>query len=410
MRTLAWLLVLGLALAAPASAQDDATDPVVEAPPEEPAEPGVDGEAAESPEPEPEPVVEATVEAAPEPEAADPGAPEPEPTDPEGIDALDEPAAPALLAPALEDAEEEDDELAAREVVASSPRHLLGRSLAVWLELGLSGGGRGDQRADFAFAPEFGVRFRPDRGLYVGASFGFTAAATQVSGEVTAAGETTRYEGASTRLDPGNPTMELGYSGAVSRDLRLEIGIGAAIPTAARAQPGSDEAGLIERAASEVSHRAAMAMRGYWSPWRWAPERFGLYAPVRVAGLFGDLLVEGELGVGVMVPVLGDRGIDADVIVQLAAGVGGRVAEPLHLGVRLRGVGSALGVTLTGADAMGAPASEAVVFSAEPWVRLRVDPVQVTLRADVSFNGADGVGGDRAPPFGVFLGVGGEVE
>ena len=123
----------------------------------------------------------------------------------------------------------------------------------------------------------------------------------------------------------------------------------------------------------------------------------------------GVLLFAGN-GTSAVTVGICDTGIDADVIVQLAAGVGGHVAEPLYLGVRLRGVGSALGRTLTGIDVTGAAASEAVVFSAEPWVRLRFDPVQVTLRASVSFNGADGVGGDRAPPFGVFVGVGGEAD
>lgn len=303
-----------------------------------------------------------------------------------------------------------EEELAPSEVVGASPRHLFGRSFGAWVELGISGGGRGEQRADFVFSPEFGVRFRPDRGVYVGAGFGLGITATSVAGEVTSGGETTAFRGTPVRVAPGNPTMEVGYSGAVSPDVRLEVGVGAAIPTAARAQPGSTAPGHVERAASEVGARAAMAMRGYWSPWAWAPERFGLYAPVRIAASLGALLLEGDLGLGVMVPVLGDRGIDADVIVQLGAGVGGRVAEPLFLGVRLRGVGAPLGVTLPGTDAMGVAASEAIVFSAEPWVRLRFDPVQVTLRGTITFNGADGVAGDRAPWFGVFAGVGGAVD
>ncbi|MCA9608967.1 MAG: hypothetical protein KC619_25375 [Myxococcales bacterium] len=423
MRVLALVLVL-LCFARPASAQDEpaesppAADPgPTEAPPDEAVEREAEPPPAEA-EPPPAAAEPSPAEAPPPADAEpSPADPEPEPVDDLGAPAEPVPAEEAALPePSADPLPEEeagldaDDVPAPRDVVTATPRHLFGRSLGVWLELGWSGAGRGDQRAEFVFSPEVGIRFRPDRGLYVGASFGVTAAATHVMGEVTAAGETTTYDGDAGRFDPGNPTMEVGYSGVVARDIRLELGIGAAVPTAARAQPGADEAGLIDRAASETSQRAAMAMRGYWAPWRWAPERFALFVPARLSALLGELLVEGDLGVGVMVPVLGDTGIDADVIVQLAAGVGGHVAEPLYLGVRLRGVGSALGRTLTGIDVTGAAASEAVVFSAEPWVRLRFDPVQVTLRASVSFNGADGVGGDRAPPFGVFVGVGGEAD
>ncbi|MCB9592048.1 MAG: hypothetical protein H6719_04890 [Sandaracinaceae bacterium] len=393
----------------PAAAQDAGPEAApTEAAPTEAAPTEAEADLEAPPEP-------PTTETDPENAAPEAAAPEALPAEEEAIPELDPspreeliPDAPLPEAPASEDAEA--DELAPREVVGSTPRHLFGRAFGVWLELGFSGGGRGDERADFVFSPEAGVRFRPDRGIYVGASFGFAAAATAVSGEVAIGGEPTPYRGSPGRIDPGNPTMELGYSGAVAPNLRLEVGVGAAIPTAARAQAGSDAPTLVERAASEVTLRSALSMRGYWSPWAWAPERFGLYLPVRVAAALGDLHIEGDLGLGVMIPVLGDRGIDADVIVQLGAGVSGRVAEPLYLGVRLRGVGSPLGVTLPGTDATGAAASEAVVFSAEPWVRLRFDPVQVTLRGVVSFNGADGVAGDRAPPFGVFVGVGGEVD
>ncbi|MBX3271932.1 MAG: hypothetical protein KF729_16810 [Sandaracinaceae bacterium] len=322
----------------------------------------------------------------------------------EGNDAASPLATPELVEPLDDALEEEAAELPARAVLGGTPRHLLGGAFTAWAELGFSGAGRGDVRADFLFSPELGVRFRPDRGLYAAAAFGFSAATTSVAGEVMAAGELMSFRGNPTRTEPGNPTMELGYSGAISDQLRLEVGLGAAIPASARAQVGTDPPTLAERAGSEAAVRAAMAARGYWSLWAWAPERFALYVPVRLAANAGGLLFEGELGLGVLIPILGDRGIDTDVVVQLAGGVGGELTERFALGARVRGVGAPAGSTLSGG------AGSDVAFSVEPWARLRLDPVQVTLRASMTLDGPDGLAGDRAPPFGVFAGVGGEVD
>ena len=309
-----------------------------------------------------------------------------------------------------EEAGDAEAEIAPRDVLGGSPRALHGERFGAWLDAGFTGAGRSDERAEFVFSPELGVRFRPDRGLVVDAAWGFALATTSIRGEVTLGGDTISYAGTPVRFDPGNPRLSVSYSGAVAPDVYLEVGLGAAVPTASRAQIGVDAPGLVERSSSELNHRAAMAMRGYWSPWAWAPERFSLFVPVRIAGRLDDLLFHGEVGLGVMVPVLGDQGVDPDVVLQLAAGVGGRLSDALYIGVRLAGVGAPVGVTLPGPNAPGEPASEAVVFSAQPWLRLRFDPVQVTLRGVVNLNGADGVAGDRAPPFGLFVGVGGEVD
>jgi len=321
-------------------------------------------------------------------------------------------ATPMAAAQAADEAsaEAEPETLGPRGALSGSPRTLYGERLGVWLEAGFSGGGRGDERAEFVASPEFGLRLRAGDGVVLDASWGLSVAATSVEGEVSIGGEMVRFRGRPTRIDPGNPVLQLLYSGAVASNVHLEVGVGAGVPTAARSQVGSDNPTLSERSASQVSHRAAMAMRGYWSPWRWAPERFALFVPARVAASFGELALDFDLALGVMVPVLGGRGVDADVIVQLGAGVGGQVAEPLFLGVRLRGVGAPLGVIVPGVDPEGSDASDRVVFSAEPWVRLSVDPVQLSLRAVVTLNGADGVAGERAPAVAAFLGVGAEVD
>ena len=285
-----------------------------------------------------------------------------------------------------------------------------GQLLGARFEAGLTGRGRGDVRAEFVFSPEFGLRLRPDSGLALDVSWGLAIAATSVAGVVENGGERTPFEGQPTRVDPGNPIVQIGYSGRVAENVHLEMGLGAAVPLAARAQVGADGPTFAERAGSEASHRAAMAMRGYWAPWRWAPERFALFVPLEVAADVGALTLEVQGALGVMVPVLGGRGVDPDVVVQLAAGLSGRLGQMVVVGGWLRGVGAPLGVTLPGLDSDGEAASEAFVFSAEPWVRVRVAPAEVSLRVVVNFNGADGVAGDRAPPVGVFIGVGGAVD
>jgi len=384
-----------------ATAADDAAEPLEVDDVEGLDDPGeVDAAEPDSGEP-----VEAD---APGPDAREP---EWEPVEPERAPlAAPVPSAPVEPLPEL-DALDEPDEPMPREFVGSSPRHLHGQLLGAWLELGFSGAGRGDERADFVFSPQMGARLRPDRGLVIDARWGFVVAATSIDSSIEISGDTVEYRGTPTRLDPGNPRFSFGYSGAVAPDVYLEAGIGVAVPTAGRAQIGTDADSLLDRSASERSHRAAMSMRGYWSPWSWAPERFSLFAPVRLAVRADRLLFDADLGLGVMVPVLGDRGVDPDVILQLGAGVGGEVAEALHLGIRLRGVGAPLGVMVPGFDpATGEAQTEAVVFSVEPWVRLRFDPIQIGLRGVISLNGADGVAGDRAPPFGLFVSVGGEAS
>jgi hypothetical protein len=317
----------------------------------------------------------------------------------------------ALPPPLPEEETAPEPSLPARELAGSSPRALAGEHLGAWLEAGIAAGGaEGDSAV--AFSPEMGLRYRVSDAVVADVTWGLIVARTRVAGEGGAEAMPISYDRKITRVEPGNPVVHGAFSRALGDALRLEVGLGVAVPTASRAQLGADRDALSERQASELAYRAALAMRGYWSPWRWAPERFGLFLPVRVdvpvarsgAGSGegdGDvtLAVEADLGVGVMLPVLGDRNRDADVIVQGAVGIGGRVVGPLHLGVRLRAVGAA----------SGAVVPDALVTSAEPWVRLRLDPAHLALRGNLTLNGTDGLGRGRGPSFGVFLSGGVEL-
>jgi hypothetical protein len=109
-------------------------------------------------------------------------------------------------------------------------------------------------------------------------------------------------------------------------------------------------------------------------------------------------MLDVDAALAVMIPLLGDSNRDVEVVAEGAVGVGVEVADPLSLGARVRLTG------MSGDAFMATP-----VTSAEPWVRLRFDPVQVTLRGTINLHGRDGLVGSRGPGFGVFLGAGVEI-
>jgi hypothetical protein len=374
---------------------------------------------AQEPEP-PAPVAPAE----PPPEGADPAADETlAPTEGAGEEAPSEPAArdeagpsePAVseeaspseeLPPALfgeeaapaEAIEEEPAErgVQERDVLSSSPRALVGRRAAVWLELGGTGGGPSGGEVG-ALSAELGIRYRATDFLVADASFGLTYAATDVAGEIVLGGMPTPYAASIDRLEAGNPTLGGAF---VHHDdaFLLEVGVSLSIPAAARQDLGRDAATAAQRASSEVALRAPLAMRGYRGAFRWAPERFGLAVPFRVVIPLAPLFVDVDGALAVLVPVLGDRGVDADTVIELGAGVGAEVAGPLRLGVRLAGVGVATGSLLPG-----------FTLSVEPWMGLRFAPVHVTARGVLNLSGDDGLGGSRGPAFGVLVGAGVEI-
>lgn len=310
---------------------------------------------------------------------------------------------PGELPPALFDDQAELDpssEASARpslpELVSSSPRTVLGRHAGVWLELGFTGGGPESGRVDAASA-EVGVRYRAADFLVTDVSVGLSYAATAVSGEVTLGGMPTSYAASLDRLGAGNPTLG-GTFVHRSESVSLDVGLSLSIPTAARQDPGRDAESVAQRASSEVAARAPLAMRGHRAAFRWAPERFGMAIPFRVLVPAAPLFVEVDGALALLLPVLGDRGVDADTVVELGVGLGAEVAGPLRLGVRLGGVGAATGVTLP-----------PFTLSAEPWVGLRFEPVHVTLRGVVNLTSEDGVAGERGPSFGVLFGAGVEI-
>lgn len=334
--------------------------------------------------------------------------PTPPPDEPDGESAdaeFQEPDVEALPPErwlALDDPREEEEEeapaerVADREVVMASPRGMLGAQGALFLETGLTRGRWADARV-WGWSTELGLRYRVAEEVTVEASWGVTYGHALVIGETEIDSEPVAYNQHVDRVQPGNPTLGGLFVHRASM-LLLELGVMFSIPTASRSDVASSVDSVAVRHASEVVNRSAMAMRGYRSANRFAPERFSIAVPLRVAIPVRPLVLELDAGLAIMLPVLGDRGVDTDVLIEIGAALGTQVHGPFYLGARLAGVGSAVGTT-----------APSFTFSAEPFARLRFDPVQLTLRGVMNLAGEDAVGGDRGPSFGIFLGAGVEL-
>ncbi|MEC7525748.1 MAG: hypothetical protein VYE22_38045 [Myxococcota bacterium] len=335
------------------------------------------------------------------PETESPPIPAPSDDLPEPVFAPGHPTPPAeepiALPPPVGDALEPELEAPerpqAQEVTTSRPTTLLGPRAAAWGELGVTAGGPEEARVTVGTA-EVGLRFRLAGAFVMHASWGLALTQAEVEGEEPLGGAPTPYQGSVFAVNPGNPLLGAGFDGALG-GMRFSVAGELAVPAAARAELGRDEATLAERAASEATHRAVMSARGYWSAWRWAPERLGLALPLRLAIPLDAVTLEAEGAIAVLVPILGDSFAETDVVLQLAGGVDARVVGPLSLGARLRIVGAANGATVPGA-----------VASLEPYAALHVDDAMVSLRGNVSFNGDDGAFGPRGPGWGLWLASG----
>src|SRR5690606_1199311 len=123
-----------------------------------------------------------------------------------------------------------------RVVVSSSPRTLLGRQGALWLEARATAGTpRGDDVA--LFGGERGLRYRVTESIVADVSWGLTWASTHVAGEATVGGMLTPYEASHERVEPGNPTLGGAFVHRSEGSL-LEVGLSLGIPTASRADAG----------------------------------------------------------------------------------------------------------------------------------------------------------------------------
>lgn len=256
------------------------------------------------------------------------------------------------------------------------------------VELGASGGGSRDASL-VAFSPEVGLRWRVSDAVVADATFGLTLGGTHVRGRVDTGRGTEHYDADVFRVEAGNPVISGAYAGWHG-PVRLLLGLALGVPTAARTEAGDSADFGATRAASSVTQIASASLRGWWAPWRWAPERASVALPLRMAIDLASTTIGVEAGLGLMFPVVGDRGPDVDVVMQLAAEVSVRVADGLALGLRAHVVGDAMGVAVP-----------PVTVAVEPSMRVDLAPVQLSFRANVNVAGDDGIAGPRGPAFGI---------
>lgn len=81
------------------------------------------------------------------------------------------------------------------------------------------------------------------------------------------------------------------------------------------------------------------AVRGWWSPWLWAPDRLSFVLPeLRWEFHAPVLYLAAEAALAAMIYTGGDEG-DPEIAGQLGAEIGARIAEPFILGLRFQAVG-----------------------------------------------------------------------
>lgn len=291
---------------------------------------------------------------------------------------------------------------------ASSPvpgariQEVRGPQGAAWGEVGVTGADDAAQSV-LAVAAELGFRLVATRVFALSIRWGLTAAATRVTGAVGGPGDEEAFEERPRRFEAGNPVLRGDVIGG-GGDTSYRIGLAVAVPMASRPDAGDDVAGAARRQASALTHRAAAALRGWWSPWAWRPERVALALPARLVHRAGALRWSAELAAAALFPILGDRNAAVDVAVQGALGVGGDLGGGWSLGLRAHVVGGVAGEGQP-ETGTGLPDVQAALM---PWVRARVtDGGYVGLRGVVLFGTTDGIGAGQGPTVGLLVNGGG---
>lgn len=164
----------------------------------------------------------------------------------------------------------------------------------------------------------------------------------------------------------GNLFLAARYIGRVA-SLRWRVGLGLAVPLAA-VDIGPD--GRLQRAA----YNYAVAMRGLWNAWLWAPDRISFVAPMEATWqLRGGWLFEGQGAVAGVVPIRHGES-DADLFIQLAGAAGYQLA-PVTLGVRLQTV------------IVPTVSADQAQVSLAPWIRGHWAPLFTSLSLPINLDG-----------------------
>jgi hypothetical protein len=129
-----------------------------------------------------------------------------------------------------------------------------------------------------------------------------------------------------TSFRTGNPVAAVYY---MRRSDAGYFRIGGAIAPPIAHVSGSDALGT-----AFLAYAGASAMNGLWNIWQYAVDRLSLVLPGQFERRSGHLIYGGDFGLGVLIDT-GDANRDAEVALQLAGMIGGRV-DNVSVGTRLQ--------------------------------------------------------------------------
>ncbi len=269
----------------------------------------------------------------------------------------------------------------------------IGRSGSVWVGTGIFGA---DVRNDSILLShlDLGLTFGIGRDARVSLDWGVAFASTRVRGSYVSPTTNEPFDARLDRVEARNADLTFEWLPFVSTDVRVGVGLGVAIPVAAgtRLPSSAETQSLLD--ASTLVHEAYLASNGGWYPWRYRPERVGLYLPLTVAiALDPDTLLSFEGAGGLGFRVLGGMGQEIEGDLMLAADLGSAVLPELRLGLRASVAALALGMPTAG-----------VQPAVEPWLRIQLAPVSILVRGTLGLGGPYGLGSDF-PGWGAHAGV-----
>lgn len=265
---------------------------------------------------------------------------------------------------------------------------------AAWISLGVFAG---DVRNDAITIGtlDLGLRLAIASDARVSLDWGFAFGGTHVRGAYN--GSTVEpYDARIGRIEARNADLRFEWLPLLGRDVRFGFGVGVAVPVAATTRLPSDAASQADFDASSLVHEGFLAQNGGYRPWRYRPERVGVYVPLTLAiGLSDTAVLSIDAAAALGVRVLGGMGEEVLGDLLFGAEIGAEVASFLRVGARAQVAALALGTTTSAAQP-----------SVEGWARLELEPISVLVRATLGLGGPYGVGSDFVG-WGLHAGVGG---
>jgi hypothetical protein len=133
-----------------------------------------------------------------------------------------------------------------------------------------------------------------------------------------------------TSFRTGNPVAAIYYMRR-SEAGYYRIGGAIAVPLA---DVGDSALTSADAFTAVLTYGGASAMNGLWNIWQYSVDRLSLVIPGQFERRSGHLIYGGDLGLGILIDT-GDANRDAELVLQLAGMIGGRV-DNVSLGTRLQ--------------------------------------------------------------------------